>query len=78
MNENKAIYDEKQNDFNYNRTPKYPKILLFTLKICNSVFEMVSALAMIGMILTLLSNFFMHTTSIDFRLHGIITYLQLS
>lgn len=38
----------------------------FTLNFCNSVLEIVSALAIIGMMLTFLSNFFMQTKSKDF------------
>lgn len=39
-----------------------------TLNFCNSVFDIVSALAIIGMMLTLVSSFFMHTKSMDFKL----------
>ena len=41
-----------------------------TLKRCSSGLEMVSALAMTGMMFTLLSSFFMHTRSRDFSLRG--------
>lgn len=43
-------------------------IMLYTLNFCSSVFDIVSALAIIGMILTLVSSFFMQTRSIDFKL----------
>ena len=43
-------------------------VVLPTLNFCNSVFDMVSAFAIIGMIFTLVSNFFIQTKSIDFNL----------
>lgn len=41
------------------------KTKLLTLNRCSSVFEIVSAFAMIGIILTLVSNFFIQTKSSD-------------
>lgn len=43
-----------------------------TLNFCSSVFDIVSAFAMIGMIFTFESSFFMHTRSIDFKLKVMI------
>lgn len=42
--------------------------LKLTLNFCSSVFEMVSALAIMGITLTLVSSFFIHTKSMDFSL----------
>lgn len=44
------------------------KLIKITLNFINSGLEMVSALAITGMIFTLLSNFFMQTRSKDFNL----------
>lgn len=42
--------------------------ITLTLNFCSSVLDIVSALAMIGMILTFVSSFFIQTRSIDFNL----------
>lgn len=44
------------------------QLIILTLNLDSSVLEMESALAIMGMILTLVSSFFMHTKSIDFNL----------
>ena len=42
--------------------------ITLTLNFCSSVLDIVSALAIIGMILTFVSSFFIQTRSIDFNL----------
>jgi hypothetical protein len=42
--------------------------ITLTLNFCSSVLDIVSALAIIGMILTFVSSFFIQTRSIDFKL----------
>lgn len=44
------------------------QLIKLTLNLDSSVLEIESALAIMGMMLTLVSSFFMHTKSIDFNL----------
>lgn len=60
---NKIVWHKyvEQTEIMSTKTPR-------TLNFCNSVFDIVSALAIIGMMLTLVSSFFIHTISMYFKL----------